>query len=45
MGDEKVDVEMQATVDYTDGSGDFNGERMDAIGGAVPSRFVIRVER
>ena len=101
MGDEKVDVEMQATVDYTAGSGEINGfitftfddgsvigvrmvngsavaktdttsarffsllsvidgtdgyigiqgrgtftgERIDAIGGAVQSRFVLRVER
>jgi hypothetical protein len=101
VGGDKVGVEMQATVDYTDGSGNFDGvitftiadgstigvvmvdgqataktdttsarfssllriidgtstylgasgrgtfagERMDAIGGAVQSHFVLRVER
>ena len=36
---------MQATVDYTDGSGDSNGLITFTFGGALQSRFVIRVER
>ena len=45
MGDDKVDIEMQATVDCTDGSGDSNGLITVTFGGAPQSRFVIRVER
>jgi len=45
VGDDKVDVEMQATVDHTDGSGDCNGLITVTFGGVVQSRFVIRVER
>lgn len=36
---------MQATVDYTDGSGVFNGLIAFTFGGALQSRLVIRVER